>query len=163
MKLDLYENYTLYDDHFSGNFNILKYDLMQYQHKGNELIIHFVESYILPFDGVTQKREFNIPVEEDYYAYTCLPYLEKLKFKSGLKLNINKYDNFKEKYKVQFNSKKKATTLIDNHLNEVTVVRCTKDDEYDKKYGFLLAYFQHNSGMSKTQCNKYLKEITDEE
>lgn len=33
------------------------------------------------------------------------------------------------------------------------------DDEYDRVYGFLLAYFQMNSGLSKTKANKYLEDL----
>lgn len=66
----------------------------------------------------------------------------------------------KEKYKVYFNELKGTTVLKEN--NKITKVKTTKGDEYDKKYGFLLAFFQHNCGLSKTQANKYLKELCDE-
>ena len=62
--------------------------------------------------------------------------------------------------KVQFNDKKKATTIIDD--NKVTVVKTMKGDKYNKEFGFLMAYFQHYSGLSKTQAKKYLKGLLDE-
>jgi len=63
--------------------------------------------------------------------------------------------------KVIFNEKKGATTLL-HGKNNATVVKTTKEDKYDKKFGFLLAYFQYYSGLSKTQANKYLNNIIKE-
>jgi hypothetical protein len=93
----------------------------------------------------------------DYKKNTCTLYSKSIA--QTLVEKQTHQDVFKHKYNMQFNTKKGATTLIDRHLDEVTVVRTTKGDEYDKKMGFLLAYFQHTSGMSKTQCNKYIKEL----
>lgn len=59
--------------------------------------------------------------------------------------------------KVFFNEKKGATTLL--YGDDATVVKCTQGDSYDREYGFLLAFFQKHSGLSKTQSNKYLKDI----
>ena len=44
-----------------------------------------------------------------------------------------------------------------------TIVKLSKDDKYDKKLGFLTAYFQKNSGLSKNQANKYLDNLIEEE
>lgn len=43
-----------------------------------------------------------------------------------------------------------------------TSVVCSKNDKYDKRLGFLIAYFQYNSGLSKTQANKYLDNLVEE-
>lgn len=43
-----------------------------------------------------------------------------------------------------------------------TIVRRAKEDEYNKKLGFLWAYFQKNSGLSKTKANEYLDNLTDD-
>lgn len=59
--------------------------------------------------------------------------------------------------KVIFNSKKKATTLL--YDNKPTVVRCGEKEKFDKRIGFLEAYFKANCGLSRTQANKYLKEL----
>jgi len=75
------------------------------------------------------------------------------------------YDLWKNKQqlptKVFFNDKKGATTLIDG--DNVSVVKTTKGDKYSKEYGFLLAYFQMYSGLTKTQANKYLKDLVKDE
>ena len=42
-----------------------------------------------------------------------------------------------------------------------TVVKRSKDDEEDAVKGFLWAYFEHNSGMSKTKTNKYLRKVEE--
>ena len=60
---------------------------------------------------------------------------------------------------VFFNKKKKATTLLFD--DEVFVVKCDTKDTYNKRIGFLEAYFQAQSGMSKTQANKYLRELVE--
>ena len=59
--------------------------------------------------------------------------------------------------KVQFNDKKKATTLI--FRDKVVVVKARQEDKYDRRIGFLEAYFQATSRMSKTKALKYLNDI----
>lgn len=44
-----------------------------------------------------------------------------------------------------------------------TIVKKKDEDEFDRKLGFLIAYFQKNSGLSKTQANKYLENLMTEE
>ncbi len=66
-------------------------------------------------------------------------------------------ETFNTPKNVIFNDKKKATTLIFD--NKVAVVKCGKDDTYNRRIGFLEAYFQANCGMSKNKANKYLEEI----
>ena len=39
-----------------------------------------------------------------------------------------------------------------------TIVKCSNDNKYNAEYGFLIAYFEKNSGMSKSQIQKYFKE-----
>ena len=73
--------------------------------------------------------------------------------------------------KVPFNNKKlprkyiinKGATILFWNNGEKTVVKRGKDDEYNKVLGFLWAYFQHTSGLSKTQANKYLAGLMDED
>jgi hypothetical protein len=67
----------------------------------------------------------------------------------------------KPQLKVFFNDKKKATTLIDG--DNVVVVKTKKGEKYNRRIGFLEAYFELKSGMSKTQKNKYLDEVIKEE
>jgi hypothetical protein len=62
--------------------------------------------------------------------------------------------------KVFFNDKKKATTLIEG--DNVVVVKTKKGEKYNRRIGFLEAYFELKSGMSKTQKNKYLDEVIKE-
>ena len=59
--------------------------------------------------------------------------------------------------RVFYNEKKGATTLL--YGDNATVVKTTKGDKYDREKGFLLAFFQKHSGLTKTQANKYLKDI----
>lgn len=42
-----------------------------------------------------------------------------------------------------------------------TVVKRAKDDEYNKIMGFLWAYFQKTSGLSRTKANEYLRGLVD--
>jgi hypothetical protein len=59
--------------------------------------------------------------------------------------------------RVLFNDKKKATTLL--FKDKPTVVKAREDDKYDRRIGFLEAYFQATSGLSKTKALKYLNDI----
>lgn len=45
------------------------------------------------------------------------------------------------------------------HDDSKTVVKRSKDDKQDPVKGFLWAYFQKHSGMSRTKANDYLREI----
>ena len=54
-----------------------------------------------------------------------------------------------------------ATILFWNDGTK-TIVKKSKDDEYNKKIGFLWAYFQKNSGLSKTKANEYLDNLEDD-
>jgi len=40
-----------------------------------------------------------------------------------------------------------------------TIVKRSKDEKFDKRLGFLTAYFQKHCGMSKTKANKYLDNL----
>ena len=59
---------------------------------------------------------------------------------------------------------KGATILFwnDDETDKTIVKRC-KEDEFNKRLGFLTAYFQYHSGLSKTQANKYLSELEVED
>lgn len=43
-----------------------------------------------------------------------------------------------------------------------TIVKRAEDDSFDPVKGFLWAYFQKHSGLSKTKANKYLRDIDKE-
>lgn len=96
-------------------------------------------------------KNLDITPYEQYYHYE-------------LKEQISDYWRsilYKLPKKVIFNDKKGATTLLDGN-DKVTVVRTTKGDKFDKTFGFLMAYFQHYSGLSKTQANKYINKLLKE-
>lgn len=44
-----------------------------------------------------------------------------------------------------------------------TIIKRNKEDKHDKKLGFLIAFFQKHSGLSKNQANKYLDSLIEEE
>ena len=50
----------------------------------------------------------------------------------------------------------KATILIWEDGTK-TVVKCSENDNFSKEHGFLAAYFEKHSGLSKTQISKYLE------
>ena len=62
---------------------------------------------------------------------------------------------------VFYNTKKKTTVLIKN--NKVVKVKCDDNEQFSKRIGFLEAYFQLNSGMSKTASLKYLEDLEKDE
>ena len=55
-----------------------------------------------------------------------------------------------------------ATVLIWNDGEKTIVKRC-EDDEFNKRLGFLTAFFQHYCGMSKNKANKFLAELEVED
>lgn len=56
-------------------------------------------------------------------------------------------------------NEKKKTIVLKWADDTITKVRTSKDDKFDAKYGFLIAYFQKHCGMSKTKANKYLDNL----
>lgn len=75
---------------------------------------------------------------------------------------IRNKDKEKLPRKVVINKKKKATTLLWED-DEATVVKKSKDDKEDYEKAFLWGYFLKQSGLSKTQANKYIQKIMEEE
>lgn len=57
----------------------------------------------------------------------------------------------------------KGATILFWEDGTKTIVKRSKDDAYNKRLGFLTAYFQKHSGLSKNQANKYLANLQDEE
>lgn len=55
-----------------------------------------------------------------------------------------------------------ATILIWEDGEKTVVKRC-ENDEFNKRLGFLTAFFQHYSGMSKNKANKFLAELEVED
>lgn len=55
-----------------------------------------------------------------------------------------------------------ATVLMWDDGEKTVVKRCA-DDEFNKRLGFLTAFFQHYSGMSKNKANKFLAELEVED
>ena len=69
----------------------------------------------------------------------------------------------KEKLPKRYIINKGATILFwDKDGKDKTIVKRAKDDTYNKRLGFLTAYFQYHSGLSKTKANKYLDSLEEE-
>lgn len=74
----------------------------------------------------------------------------------------HKEDKYKGKVPKKYIINKNATILIWKDGTK-TVVKRRKEDNYNKKLGFLIAYFQKNSGLTKTQANRYLNNLVEME
>lgn len=59
----------------------------------------------------------------------------------------------------------KGATIIfwNEDESDKTVVKLSDGDKYDKRLGFLIAYFQRYSGLSKTQANKFLDNLEEQD
>lgn len=80
------------------------------------------------------------------------------------KINIDNFFKKEDKNKIpeKYIINKNATILFWEDGTK-TVIKRNSEDEYDKKLAFLIAYFQKYSGLSKTQANKYLDNLLDED
>lgn len=121
----------------------------------------------LPFE---QKMRLNPHHNLDHWMYnyqksptTFKPYGKSIL--DDIQKIIKHRNTFIGKYDIKFNDKKETVTILEfnptnphKYTDNITTVKCN-DNEYDKRYGFLLAWFQRTSGMSKTQANKYLYEL----
>lgn len=56
-------------------------------------------------------------------------------------------------------NEKKKTVVLKWNDDTITKVKVSENDKFDARYGFLIAYFQKNCGMSKTKANKYLDNL----
>lgn len=66
--------------------------------------------------------------------------------------------------KVLFNEEEKKTTLLyksnkPNQKYRSVSVKAIDDDVYDKEKGFLIAFFQETTGMSKSKYREYMNKI----
>ena len=53
-----------------------------------------------------------------------------------------------------------ATILFwSDDRTDKTMVKLTKDDKFDKRLGFLYAYFQKTSGLTRSKANKYIEAL----
>jgi len=50
-------------------------------------------------------------------------------------------------------------TIVTPKGGEKVVVKCAEGDAYDPRYGYLLAQFMIQTGMTRTQVSKHLKKI----
>lgn len=64
--------------------------------------------------------------------------------------------------KVIFNEKKKTTVVLWKDGTK-TIVKASDNDVFDKRVGYLMAFYHKNCGMSKTKANRYIDELCEEE
>ena len=60
-------------------------------------------------------------------------------------------------------NKKKKTVVLKWYDDTITKVKTSNDDKFNEKYGFLIAFFQKHSGLSKTKANKYIDSLKEKE
>lgn len=76
----------------------------------------------------------------------------------------NELRNKKLKLPKQYIINNNATILFwDNCKKEKTIVKRSEDDEFNARLGFLTAFFQHYSGMSRSKANKFLANLKVEQ
>lgn len=102
--------------------------------------------------------DYPLSIEVDKNVYARF-----LKFHEGWGLWERKPEMKRKPHRYIIN--KGATILFWNEddENDKTIVKLSKNDKYDKRLGFLIAYFQYNSGLTKTQANKYLDNLVEED
>lgn len=83
-------------------------------------------------------------------------------FLQGLGIDTNKEEKLKVSMPKRYIINHGATVLIWDDGEKTIVKRC-EDDEFNKRLGFLTAFFQHYSGMSKNKANKFLAELEVED
>ena len=76
-----------------------------------------------------------------------------------IKWNLPKKGSPMKHKKVIFND---PATIVIWEDGTRTVVKTCEGDTFDKTTGYLQAYFQKLSGISKTQSSKFLRELTEE-
>ena len=110
----------------------------------------------LTFNTLIPNNEITIQSE--------MPFNEALKkvFLGGVGIDINKKEKLKVPMPKKYIINHGATVLMWDDGDKTVVKRCA-DDEFNKRLGFLTAFFQHYSGMSKNKANKFLAELEVED
>ena len=77
-------------------------------------------------------------------------------------MQMQKFNTYQTQLPKRYIINKGATILFWEDGTK-TIVKKSKDDKYDRRLGFLTAYFQKHCGMSKNKANKYLDNLMEEE
>ncbi len=101
---------------------------------------------------------------DEIIIHSETPFNEEIKraFLRGFGVDINKKEKSKVPMPKKYIINHGATVLIWDDGEKTVVKRCA-DDEFNKRLGFLTAFFQHYSGMSKNKANKFLAELEVED
>lgn len=122
----------------------------------------------------------------DYKKYEIKPrssgksFFEKAMLEGSIKIKDDITSLINEAYLVPYSGEPYVRKINNNELPEryiinkgatilfwedgsKTIVKRCKDDKYNKRLGFLTAYFQKHCGMSKNKANKYLASLEEEE
>ena len=104
-----------------------------------ELKYNITELYARPWEGTLIEEEIQ-----------CLR-RENKELRDKLK---NKQIDLPEKYIIN-----EDATILFWKKKEKTIVKRSDDDEFNARLGFLTAFFQHYSGMSRSKANKFLANL----
>ena len=88
-----------------------------------------------------------------FYANHWLPWLPYDTNREEMLVSIKKLP------KEYYINEEKETVVLRWYDDTITKVKLCKEDKFDAQKGFLIAYFQKHSGLSKTKANEYLKEV----
>lgn len=178
-KIDL--EYSLINQihHLQHNFNHLKcespnkirmsYDLYKELEKEvseNDMIIKRNPNTIfgmrIQIDTTLEKDVIKLVKEDELMVRN--PYIENWYVKEDIKQTKNLFDVAHSKLeKPKKYIINKGATILFWEDGTKTIVKRGENDEYDKVKGFLWAYFQKHSGLSRTKANKYLNSLVDED
>ena len=64
--------------------------------------------------------------------------------------------------KIIFNDKKRTTVVLWKDGTK-TIVKASDNDTFDRRVGYLMAFYHKNCGLSKTKANKYIDSLCEEE
>ena len=70
--------------------------------------------------------------------------------------NLRQFKNLPEHYVIN-----KKVVMLQWSKEDKTVIKLSEGDDFNVRLGFLIAYFQHTSGLSKSKANKYLDELKE--
>lgn len=156
-------------DKLITQIEILKKDFENYYHK-------FIENGVLYMNPITYedlKREVKLEYNQSHNKIFNLeirvdqniePFTFMIREEEKMELRVNGYNPFRannnlpKRYIIN-----KGATILFWEDGTKTIVKRSKDDEYNKRLGFLTSYFQKHSGLTKNQANKYLANLQDEE
>ena len=115
----------------------------------------------IPNNGIIVKKEDNMRIGQHTFTPRGDHSIDAMAYAMNDIDTVYRFKGINNKLPKKYIINDGATILF-WHDDTKTIIKRAEDDNFDPVKGFLWAYFQKHSGLSKTKANKYLRNIEQE-